>query len=801
MGKSGGSETTNYEYYQDAYYAIAQGPLKRIRRIWFDNDVVYDDRPEQAGWSGRPITADGRRPALASYLISANITVQLGTQTQARWNVYEAAIGTANCPAMRGRACLGFKDLPIHKFGGRLPGISVEAESEDADANGRSTLVYIVGNIMDQAQFPSGGSRDLSQLAGILVDGYLIAQRTEARQQIAPLQDAFFFDLVDIDYQEVAVLRGQDAIGTVDAAHLGCGSPDPQSQNYVLTRGQAMERPERTDVVYQSAAIDFQTFTQTTNRESTLQRKVAQYQLPVVMSESAAMAVARKQLALGQLNDVLKLHLPMRYLAWTPGDVINMPWPDGRTETFRIERQLIGLFGQIEFTLAHEDKDIYTLTGEGAAPPSGGGGGVQEAWPPVIYAADLNALLDLPDQSFDGCSLIVIIGTARNNWPGATAKCEAGIRRFSGGVTSDITTHALAGSIGNLTAVLTKYRGPNVWDETSVLRFQMASVYSAVGDDPGTNTGNGTIVMSDPSTAGGVIPGTYLATFTNATNFTVTDPTSATVGSGTTGTEFANEVVFTITAGGTAFIAGDHFNITVSAVGNVIGTPPAGSTDAEVLDGANILVCEGEIIQFVSAVDLGNNTYELTRLLRGRRGTEHIAWDDHASGASLAFLPAGGVPQRFRAALSEVGSTKQLNAFDAGKAGATYSNTPHTSVDLEGNCRKPWSPGAVDPLRSGDDVISTWEYRSRWGDELEDGGDGSVPLGEAAEVYDLEIYDSTFVTLKRTVLGLTSPTWTYTSAMQTTDFGTGHQSPYGMVIYQVSELVGRGFPSRTLVSI
>lgn len=86
----------------------------------------------------------------------------------------------------------------------------------------------------------------------------------------------------------------------------------------------------------------------------------------------------------------------------------------------------------------------------------------------------------------------------------------------------------------------------------------------------GTNTGNGTI--GTLSVASPAKVGVHTVTFTAATAFTVKDPNGLVMGTGATGTAFsAGGVTFTITAGGTAFVAGDTFNITVteSAPGNV----------------------------------------------------------------------------------------------------------------------------------------------------------------------------------------------------------------------------------------
>lgn len=76
----------------------------------------------------------------------------------------------------------------------------------------------------------------------------------------------------------------------------------------------------------------------------------------------------------------------------------------------------------------------------------------------------------------------------------------------------------------------------------------------------GGNTGNGTI--SAVTAKAGVKQGVYKVEFTAATKFDVTDPEGFKVKSGTTGVAYADDLGFTITAGGTPFVAGDGFDIT-----------------------------------------------------------------------------------------------------------------------------------------------------------------------------------------------------------------------------------------------
>lgn len=77
------------------------------------------------------------------------------------------------------------------------------------------------------------------------------------------------------------------------------------------------------------------------------------------------------------------------------------------------------------------------------------------------------------------------------------------------------------------------------------------------------NTGDGTIAMADPAVNSKAKNGVYSVIFTDETAFKVEDPNGVEIGIGAPGAAFNKEVKFTITAGATAFAAGDRFTITV----------------------------------------------------------------------------------------------------------------------------------------------------------------------------------------------------------------------------------------------
>ncbi len=75
------------------------------------------------------------------------------------------------------------------------------------------------------------------------------------------------------------------------------------------------------------------------------------------------------------------------------------------------------------------------------------------------------------------------------------------------------------------------------------------------------NTGNGTVGAVAALAAAKA--GTYTVVFTAPTAFNVLNPSGTLVATGSTGTAFNTEINFTITAGATAFVAGDGFRINV----------------------------------------------------------------------------------------------------------------------------------------------------------------------------------------------------------------------------------------------
>ncbi|CAO3460827.1 hypothetical protein [Azospirillum argentinense] len=214
-----------------------------------------------------------------------------------------------------------------------------------------------------------------------------------------------------------------------------------------------------------------------------------------------------------------------------------------------------------------------------------------------------------------------------------------------------------------------------------------------------------------------------------------------------------------------------------------------GASDLDVLGGANLLLVGDELLQYARAELVASGTYRLTRLLRGRFGTEWACGDHRPGEYALPF--SGGDPfQRF-SDLAERGLSRYYKATSVG--GEAMTSRTQTFVN-EAAALKPYS---VAHLRAASDGsggrVLTWIRRTRFGGEWTN-GTGAVPLNEASEQYEIDVFTVDGET-KLSTLTTTTPTVTYSVAQYNADTGAAAAAMPTLRydVYQISALVGRGF--------
>ena len=182
------------------------------------------------------------------------------------------------------------------------------------------------------------------------------------------------------------------------------------------------------------------------------------------------------------------------------------------------------------------------------------------------------------------------------------------------------------------------------------------------------------------------------------------------------------------------------------------------ASDDALVNGANLALLGGELVQFGAAQWLGGRRFRLSRLLRGRRGSEWAA-AGHIAGEDFLLLDTETlVPLDQGAEL--VGGEVRVSALGVGDEDAPAT----ASLQVSGEALRPPSPVHLRAERrpSGDINVS-WVRRSRlgwaWASESE------TPLSEETERYRLVIAGSGF---ERGIESAVS-SFVYTAAEQSLD--------------------------------
>lgn len=212
----------------------------------------------------------------------------------------------------------------------------------------------------------------------------------------------------------------------------------------------------------------------------------------------------------------------------------------------------------------------------------------------------------------------------------------------------------------------------------------------------------------------------------------------------------------------------------------------------QLLSGANLAAVEvasgqWELLQFRNATLTDTLTYELSELLRGQFGTEHLMATPLPAGARFVLIDQA--VQQTSLTLNE----RQLErTWRYGPGGVSISHRSYKTEtrDFSGAGLRPYAPVHLKAQWNPNGSITlSWTRRSRiGGDEWEV---DDIPIGETARSYVVEILDGD--TVVRTLTN-TSESRTYSTSWQTNDFGSTVSS-LKFRVSQVSDIWGQGVPT------
>lgn len=206
-------------------------------------------------------------------------------------------------------------------------------------------------------------------------------------------------------------------------------------------------------------------------------------------------------------------------------------------------------------------------------------------------------------------------------------------------------------------------------------------------------------------------------------------------------------------------------------------------SELAVLNGQNWAQIGQELIGFCNATLVGEKTYKLSKLLRGRQGTEQFISTHQAN--ELFCLIDDLVKLEFPD--SDRGSIKK---FKVVTIGSSVDKAEEKTVQIISNNTRMWTVYKPVVAIQGNDWIISWNERVRFDNQIKDFSTTNHDPDWAG--FGVAILADDGVTVKSTHI-IQGSSFTYTAAQQTLDFGT-IQAGIKVSIVQMSQKWGGGYP-------
>lgn len=133
VGKGGGGqEIESFTYEVDLLIGLSENPIAGVARIWSNGKLI---------WTNHSSSSTASVAASNATELWSRMTVWSGGQNQLPDPTYEAAVGSANAPAYRGRGSVFIEGLQLGSSG-QLPNLTFEVSTKLGVATGDDTLAW-----------------------------------------------------------------------------------------------------------------------------------------------------------------------------------------------------------------------------------------------------------------------------------------------------------------------------------------------------------------------------------------------------------------------------------------------------------------------------------------------------------------------------------------------------------------------------------------------------------------------------------------------------------------------------------
>lgn len=377
-----------YEYYLDFAVGICEGPISKIKRVWANGKIFYEDGVTPILNSTDPVQYSlARRGGYVSFYP--------GDIDQAP-DPFISAYNTARSrktPGYGGLAYMFCYQLNLKDWGNQLPSFNFEVEAQPSS--------YPVATALSSL----AAAADVTDLDTVDVSGTLRGLRLDQSGPVAEPMGSLMeaFDLVASGGSGTLRLlsRGQEDTWTLPPEDLGGIAPSSGDRAWGLRFEDPDDRalPRELTIRYVDEDEDLQRGSQQARRAlPDLARGVSSLDMPVTLTAAEARAIGERLLARAWLERVrVRFTLPPSYLELEETDLISVDF-----EEVDYELRVVAITRGFDFSLEVEAVVVAMTPGaqleSPEAPASSGATPTQTPYTPptlALFALDLPAILDV----------------------------------------------------------------------------------------------------------------------------------------------------------------------------------------------------------------------------------------------------------------------------------------------------------------------------------------------------------------------------------------------------------------------
>jgi hypothetical protein len=765
QGKGGKIKQTDYTYYGSFALAFTNcqfRPVADYQRLWMNRTLVYSkiggaETISEGGKFAEQYLSfyyggenQGIDPLLQNVEPISNYNYGLPAGKTER-DAFLASVGldpstTVITPAYNYRSYIVANRIPLGDFFNSIPQVEAELVASQNCTVGQ-IMTDIFGLIFD----PQMLDTSLISTSEFAVDGFFINSVAAAKQAVQNLQQAYFIDIIKSNGQfKFIPLNHQRTPVNLDAVDLGSYEESGQKPlDFAIKHKDATTLPSECFVNYIDADLNY---------DQNQQRAIAQYRkykndnkveltLNIVMSAKQAAQIATRTLFLELLrNRTYEFSLPPAFLALEPADLVPNHFDDTGLPII-IDQIRLGANFLIECTgypydASFFDIEINVESGDIRI-------GVASFTASISFTGTLQSVSNGSGTVYQSGTDYTVSDRQVNVL--SSGNIPQGTQLFLATTSTPVPSQTQTGAIvsaGNTELLVLDI--PLINNE-----HQDYSLYLTGGG------GNRSALAADssPRWSGADI---YLSTDNSRYSYAVRLPTYGIYGSVT----IINSGTYTVV-------------VNKSELESI--------TDSDLALGFNLCVLGNQIAQFKTANIVNTNTYELSQITFGLRGTETQA----VPVIGDRFVLLQGESAELQRIVGDAVDIGEVRYFKAVSAGQSLTEVTELSFTIQGIAQRTYAPVNLSATKDGvGNITLSWDRRDRHGVNI-----NNPPLSELVEEYAIEILNESIVTRLASV---STNSYVYDAADQQADFGA-LQSSVKFRVAQVSADVGNGsFAAATL---